>query len=153
MTTRIEACLAALFGILPVPAHDGQKERNPTSAEKPPAGGKAGLFDGKGEPIDTFMLGAGRTLYVFAHTAELEFAIEGKDEAERRLAADAYILQVEEAVAADRTLGGLADIVQLQPAERSDDVPVDPEKKSRGTPFRFLSLPVRIEYTTENSAG
>jgi hypothetical protein len=153
MVTRCEECLAALFELLPVPAGVGAKERNPTSAKKPPEDGKACLFDGKGDPIETYLLGAGKTQFVFEHRAELEFAIEHEDEAVRRLKADAYILAVEAMLEADRTLGGLADFIQLMPPDRSDDVPIDPDKKTRGTPFRFLSLQVRIEYTTTNAAG
>ncbi|MEO5338826.1 MAG: acyl-CoA transferase [Magnetospirillum sp. WYHS-4] len=103
MTTR-EAALAALFERLRTIPHALVKREEPLP-DKVPAGGLAILRDGDpGEP--EVLLSP--LSYLWRHRAEIEVVVQGPPEA-ATAALDALLLEIDAALAADRSLSGRVD--------------------------------------------
>ncbi|MCJ2131462.1 hypothetical protein [Methylobacterium sp. E-045] len=105
----IQAVAALVKAALPKAAH----YRNEVKQQTIPAGGYANVDDGDpGEPDVTL----NPTTWIYEHEIPLEFAANASRtvSAEERL--DKMLQAVGEAVAADRTLGGLCDYVEVQAA-------------------------------------
>lgn len=108
MASKIETILQALEAALSTSLPVGAKlMRNAVLPDRVPAGGIIIVRDGTpGEP-EVLM---SPPCYVYEHRAELDVLTEGAA-ADREAAFDSLKLAIHEAIAADRTLGGLCDYV------------------------------------------
>lgn len=134
MPTPRETILTALharFSALPSTALRGE-----VLPERVPTEGLLILRDGEpGEPDVTLSPLA----YHYQHRAEIEAVVQG---ASRDAAFDVLIASIGEAIAADRTLGGLCDWVEAE-APRPIDLPVE-----GAATLKAAVIPVVLHYST-----
>ena len=139
MPTLRETILAALharLSALPATALRGE-----VLPERVPAAGLLILRDGEpGEPDATLSPLA----YHYRHGAEIEAVVQGPD---RDAAFDALCSSVGEALAVDRTLGGLCDWVEAE-APRPVDLPVE-----GAASLKAAVIPVVLHYATADPLG
>lgn len=114
-------------------------ERNQDKPERLTAGNLVILRDGEpGEPeIDLSPL-----TYNFAHRIPLEIAAYADDPAERYEALDALLRPIGAAVAADRTLGGLCDFLEVEAPDTGD------AETDGAEPFRWADVVIVAHYAT-----
>lgn len=141
MSSKRERILAALMAALEaslLPSAARAVERGSPLPTTIPRGGLVILRDGEpGEPEVTLSPLA----YHYSHRAEAEVFVQA-DQATRDEKFDALAVKIGEAVAADRTLGGLCDWVEAQ-APRPADLPVE-----GGAPIKAAIVPIALYYTT-----
>ena len=145
MATRRETAMGGLFSVLT--GISGPKIlRNAELPETVPAEGLIILRDGIiGEPVDITL---SPVSYAWQHRAELEVFVRGNDPASRAENLDDLIAAIEQAVAADRTLGGVVDHCEPGPPEEPEDLAQEGARS-----FRAAILPVMLFYTSSRSSG
>ena len=145
MATRHETALGALHSLLA--GISGPKVlRNAELPEIVPSDGLIILRDGIiGEPIDITL---SPVSYAWRHRTELEVFARGNDPASRAVRLDDLVAAIEQAVAADRTLGGVVDHCEPGPPEEQEDLAQEGAQS-----FRAAILPVILHYTSTGSAG
>ena len=133
------ALLAALQGIT-----GPTVERNLDLPEALPAGGLLVLRDGSGQVTDTVL---SPLTYLHERTAEVEVIVAGEDAATRDAALDALLVAIDAAIAADRTLGGLA--------EWAEPAPPDTEGlATEGAPgIKAALVPIVVNYASASALG
>ncbi len=141
--TRREAVLTALFQRLAT-LPDATVKRNEALPEKVPAGGLLILRDGDpGEPEVTLS----PATWIWNHLAQLEVFVAGATSEVRDAALDALLEAVGQALAADRTLGGLCDWSEPQ-APEPDDVAIE-----GAAPIRAARVPILLLYGSSEPMG
>ena len=138
MASKREEILQALFGALT--AISGPRvSRNDPLPERVPATGAIILRDGDpGEP-DVLL---SPPEWVYAHRAEIEVVVDRATPPERDAVFDGLMIAIGNAIAADRTLGGLCDWVEAE-APAPIDVVVE------GAPgLKAAVVPVVLHYGT-----
>jgi hypothetical protein len=141
--TRREAVLTALFQRLAT-LPDATVKRNEALPEKVPAGGLLILRDGDpGEPEVTLS----PATWIWHHLAQLEVFVAGATSEVRDAALDALLEAVGQALATDRTLGGLCDWSEPQ-APEPDDVAID-----GAAPIRAARVPILLLYGSSEPMG
>lgn len=85
--------------------------------------------------------------YIHTHLAEIEVLAPGRDGAERDAALDALLDAIDGAIASNRTLGGLADWVQLLRPDTSE-LAIEGAAADKGA-----VIPVEITYASASSLG
>ena len=139
MPTQRETILTTLqarLSTLPATALRGE-----VLPERVPTDGLLILRDGEpGEPEVTLSPLA----YHYQHRAEIEAVVQGAD---RDTDFDALCAGVGEAIASDRTLGGLCDWIEAA-APRPVDLPVE-----GATSLKAAVIPVILHYTTADPLG
>lgn len=121
MTTRREQVLSALHGLIKG-AFEGAATvtRMADLPEEVPDGGLINLVDDAGgERAEPEVILSPLT-FVHTHLAELEVVVPGDDSDTRHAALDDMLAKIDAAIAADRTLGGLADYAQLLTPDTSN---------------------------------
>lgn len=138
MTSRRETVLSALFALLDG-ALSARVLRNEPLPERIPQDGLVILRDGEpGEPSVTLS----PVSYLYEHRAELDVAVQGPGAAVRDAAFDTLLGVIATAIAADRTLGGLADRIEAL-------APVPSEIAVEGAvPIKAATVPVILIYAT-----
>lgn len=139
MPSTREATLAALHArLLTVPA---TTLRGEVLSERVPAAGLLILRDGEpGEPEVTLS----PLRYHYQHRAEIEAVVQGAD---RDADFDRLTASIGTALAADRTLGGLCDLVETE-APRPVDLPVE-----GAASLKAAVIPVVLHYSTDDPLG
>lgn len=133
MTTK-EKTLLALHTLLQ--ALSATALRGDVLPERIPADGLLILRDGDpGEPDVTLS----PLRYHYQHRADIEAVVQGAD---RYAAFDTLITSIGTALEADRTLGGLCDLVEAE-APRPVDLPVD-----GAASLKAAVIPVVLHYST-----
>ncbi|MCW1920819.1 acyl-CoA transferase [Rhodobacter sp. KR11] len=134
MPSTRETVLAALFSRL-LAMSGPLVLRNEALPVRIPAGGVLILRDGDpGEPEVTLS----PLRYFYSHRAEIDVLVQA--DAGRDTAFDALTASVGAVIAADRTLGGLCDWIEIQ-------APETVEIAAEGTePVKAAVLPVLIDY-------
>ncbi len=134
MPTHRETILTALHArLLALPA---TALRGDVMPERVPAAGLLIQRDGEpGEPEVTLS----PLRYYYQHRAEIEAVVQG---AARDSAFDTLCASIGDAIAADRTLGGLCDWVEAE-APRPVDLPVD-----GAASLKAAVIPVILHYST-----
>jgi len=141
--TRREAVLTALFQRLAT-LPDATVKRNEALPEKVPAGGLLILRDGDpGEPEVTLS----PATWIWSHLAQLEVFVAGATSEVRDAALDALLEAVGQALATDRTLGGLCDWSEPQ-APEPDDVAIE-----GAAPIRAARVPILLLYGSGEPMG
>ena len=145
MPTRHEVALATLFALLE--GISGMKVlRNAELPQTVPAEGLIILRDGViGAPEDVTL---SPVSYAWRHRAELEVFVRGDDPASRSARLDELIGAVEQAIEADRTLGGVVDHCEAGAPEEVEDL-----AQEGACSFRAAILPVILHYTSEASVA
>jgi hypothetical protein len=139
MPTLRETLLAALHARLS--ALPATAMRGDVLPERVPADGLLILRDGEpGEPDVTLS----PLRYHYQHRAEIEAVVQGAD---RDAAFDTLCASIGTAIAADRTLGGLCDWVEVE-APQSVDLPVEGAASLKAAVIR-----VSLFYATSDSLG
>lgn len=134
----IEAVVSMIAGALP-----GVKiERNADKPERIPTGGLVVIRDGEaGEPEEVTL---SPLTYCFAHRVGVEIAVLADATASREQRLDAILGAIGAAVAANRTLGGLADFVEVTPP-LTDDLEADGAYSAR-----WASVDVVVHFATSD---
>ena len=134
----LKALLQALEDAAPPGAH---VERNPDFAARVPAVGAIELRDGEpGTPAVTLS----PLMYHYEHRAAVTIIVPGEDAATRDARFDTLRRAVGDAVAADRTLGGLCDWAE---AEAPAPIPVQEEG---GAALKGADIAVTLHYSTDD---
>jgi hypothetical protein len=143
MTSKRETVIAALVACVASALPAAKVERNPVKPERLPAGGFVAIRDGEpGEPA--VMLSP--LTYIYEHRIELE-VVAGSTGAGRSAALDTMLRAIGQALAADRTLGGLCDWIEPQ-------APVFEDIEAEGTAvWRAAILAVVATYATSDPLG
>lgn len=143
MASKREQVLSALFTALsgisgPVVM------RGEVTPQEVPSGGILILRDG--DPGEPEVLLSPPT-WVYEHTAEIEVVVDSATAADRDALFDDLLVGIGSAIAADRTLGGLADWVEPQAPAPSD---LDVE----GAPgLKAAMVPVMLHYASSDPLG
>lgn len=140
MTTRREQVLAALFERLRT-ISQATVRRNEPLPEKVPAGGLVVLRDG--DPGDPEVLLSPLT-YLWSHRAIIEAVVGGPTPSARDAALDDLLAAIGAALAADRTLGGLCDLIEAGAPE------VAAVAVEGAAPFKGAAVPVSLVYATSD---
>ena len=145
MPMKHEAALTALFSLLEGSA--GVKVlRNAELPQTVPEDGLIILRDGViGEPEDVTL---SPVSYAWRHRAEMEVFVCGDDPASRSARLDDVIAAVEQAIATDRTLGGVIDHCEAGPPEEVEDLAQEGARS-----FRAAIVPVILHYTSDASVA
>ena len=145
MAMKREAALSALHAVLAAIA--GVKVlRNAELPEAVPPEGLIILRDGMaGEPQDVTI---SPVSFSWRHRAELEIFVRGDDAMGRAQRLDDLIAAVEQAIAADRTLGGAVDHARPGPPEEPEDLALEGAQS-----FKAAIVPVFLDYTSAQSSG
>lgn len=103
------------------------------------------LIDGNGDA--SALIGAGQDagggLYEIDHDAELEWVVQASDPVTRRSVFAAGLVAIDDAIRADRTLGGVVSWVEISRVERSNLV-------TDGAPeIKAAIVTVRLTFTSE----
>lgn len=107
-----------------------------------PAGGLVILGDGDpGEP-ETML---SPLAYLYQHRADIDVVVREHDPAARDVLFDALLGHIAVALHADRTLGGLADWIEVLPA-RPTEIPVEGAETLKAATLRCI-----VTYETEDS--
>jgi hypothetical protein len=143
MTTKRETVLLALLAALE--AQGLVVERNDAKVDDVPPAGLLVLHDG--DPGEPEVLMSPLT-YIYTHRAQLDiFAADVVGGDDREAVFDAICTSVGEAVAVDRTLGGLCDWVEAQaPAAQPLDAP-------GAAPVKAASIMIMLIYGTTDTLG
>lgn len=145
MPSKSEQVLEALLAILRVAVPPGAEVvRNSTLPTRIPPGGWLCLRDGDpGDP--QFMMSP--PSYYFEHEAEVDIVVDAPL-AERDARFDALKVALGEALALDRTLGGLCDYVIGVPP-----VPVDITTEGGAQPLKAATVGIMLTYVTSDPLG
>ncbi|SDE90190.1 acyl-CoA transferase [Limimaricola pyoseonensis] len=142
MPTTIETILQALEATL-ASTMSCETGRGGTLPTRVPPSGLLILRDGEpGEPEMTM----GPLTWHYEHRAEAEIYLSGDPET-RTLRFDALRAALGQAIAADRTLGGLCEWVEAEAAS-AEDLPVE-----GGLAISAASFPIRLHYATTDPLG
>jgi len=143
MPTPRETILQSLLAALQtMPAATVLREE--VLPERLPAGGLVILRDGDpGTPEVTLS----PLQYHYEHRAEIEVILQGKTPAMRATSFDTLLQAIGTALAADRTLGGLCDWVEVQ-APQPVDMPVE-----GAAALKAAIIPVILTYSTADPLG
>lgn len=134
-----ENILQALFAQIQVTSAGTVFQRNGILPNRLAAAGLAILRDGDpGEPE----VSLSPLRYHYEHKALLEVMVQ--NEANQDALLDSILVAIGEAIALDRTLGGLCDFVEPM-APNTDTVPID-----GGEPVLAASVELCLYYATEN---
>ncbi len=137
--TILNTMLATLVSAIP----SAKVERNVDKPQNLPTGGHIVLRDGSGDGEKLI----GVDVYRWDWTAEIEVYVEDRDAAVRDAASAALQNQVEAALAADPSVGGLVDYLELAPGEIEE-----PEAPGAVTEKAALIL-ARVDYTSDSALG
>lgn len=140
MPSKREAILRALDARLKAALHPLRVDcgRNESVPTKIALRGRVILRDGEpGEPEVTLS----PPIWAYQHRAELEVYFQGADGC-RELPLDDLLVQISQAIATDRTLGGLCDWCEPEAAQPSD-IPVQ-----AGLTFSAVTVGVWLHYQT-----
>lgn len=134
----IEAVVAMIAGALP-----GVKvERNADKPERIPSSGLVVIRDGEaGEPEEVTL---SPLTYFYAHRVAVEIAVLADASASREARLDAILGAIGSAVAANRTLCGLADFVEVT-APLTDDLEADGAYSAR-----WVSVDLVVHFATND---
>lgn len=104
----------------------------------------ASLIDGDGQIVDE-MLGSGGTdaLYELEHTAIFMLAVEAADTADRDTVFDDVLIAVDDALAADRTLGVSDEVFARITGLEQEAALANPQT---GVEFRLAELSIEISF-------
>ena len=117
MSSRREQVLEAVAALIEAALPDAEVKRNLAKPERIPAGGLVIIRDGDpGEPEITLS----PLTYIYTHRIPIEIAVHQTPQP-REQALDALLGPIGEAVAGNRTLGGLCDFVEAA-APATEDV-------------------------------
>ena len=134
----IEAVVAMIAAALP-----GVKvQRNADKPERIPSNGLVVVRDGEaGEPEEVTL---SPLTYCYAHRIAVEIAVLSDASASREQRLDAILGAIGAAVAANRTLGGLADFVEVS-APFTDDLEADGAHSAR-----WASVDLVVHFATSD---
>lgn len=133
----IEAVTALVASALP----NADVKRNLDKPERIPPGGLVIVRDG--DPGEPDMLLSPLT-YIYDHRVLLELAALPSSTLSREQALDAMLAAIGAAVAADRTLGGLCEFLDVE-APTSDDLEI-----AGAAPGRWADAAIIASYSTPN---
>lgn len=134
----IEAVVSMIAGALP----GAKVERNADKPERIPSTGIVVIRDGEaGEPEEVTL---SPLTYCFAHRVAVEIAVLADATVSREQRLDAVLGAIGAAVAANRTLGGLADFVEVTPP-LTDDLEADGAYSAR-----WASVDLVVHFATSD---
>jgi hypothetical protein len=141
MASRREQVLLAASAMLEAAAPGAEFSRNKDKASKMPAGGQIILRDGDpGAPEVTLC----PVSYTYSHRIALEIGAPKGTTTTREENLDALLVLIGQAVAADRTLGGLCEYLDLE-APITDDISAIGAVSERWADVGLIAI-----YTTTN---
>jgi hypothetical protein len=131
--------LAGVLALLRSALPSAEVRRNLAKPERIPPGGLVIVRDGDpGEP-DVLL---SPLTYLYTHRVPLEVAVRDSGSQSREQALDAMLAAIGAAVAADRTLGGLCDFVEVE-------APATADIEASGTrPARWADAAIVASYGT-----
>lgn len=134
------AALAAVLAALPGPAF----ARNDPGDRDVPPGGRIDLGDGDLAEPEVYL-----SPLAYGHTANAEViaTVQGADADERDPALDALLMAIEDAIAADPTLGGAVEAASVGAPERLT------ERTENGKPVKGARIVVALEFMSESPLG
>lgn len=143
MASKREQVAAAILQLVTAASPNSDVKRNADRPERIAPGGTMILRDGApGKP--TIDLGLGSPIYNYDHAFELEVATFEAPTMTREQALDALLSPIGEAVAADRTLGGLCIFLDVE-APETDDIEAFGAETARWALVRIVA-----SYATTN---
>jgi hypothetical protein len=117
MASRREEVLNAVKALIAAALPGAKVERNAAKPERIPSGGLVIIRDGDpGDPEVTLS----PLTYIYTHPIPVEIAILASGVLTREQALDAALMEIGEAVEADRTLGGLCDFLEPEAPSTGD---------------------------------
>lgn len=139
MASRREQVIEALVARLAAALPGAEVKRNLAKAERIPAGGLVIVRDGDpGEPEVTLS----PLTYLYAHRIPLEIAVQETGAGGREHTLDTMLRAVGNAIASDRTLGGLCDFLEAE-APASGDI-----ETAGALPGRWAEAAIVAHYGT-----
>ncbi len=117
MSSKREAVLAGVLALLRTALPFAEVKRNLAKPERIPPGGLVIVRDG--DPGEPEVLLSPLT-YLYTHRIALEIAARESGSQSREQALDAMLAAVGAAVAADRTLGGLCELLEAEAPATAD---------------------------------
>ncbi len=142
MPTTRETILQSLHALLQT--QPATALRGEVLPERIPAAGLLILRDG--DPGDPEVL-LSPLLYLYDHRAEIEVIVQAGDSTTRDAVLDILLASIGTALAADRTLGGLCDWVELE-APKPVDLPIE-----GAATLKAAVVPVILTYPTADPIG
>lgn len=144
MASRRETILEALFAaVSAIPSvHAVRNEVTVQDLDAEPV--ILALMDG-GPEAEQIVAGGS---HEFTHVAEIDIAIADAGTPARDAEFDRVATAIDTTLAADRTLGGLADYLEVRPPQN-----VSPERVLGAESVKHATIPVAIWYTAASTAG
>jgi hypothetical protein len=142
MTSKREQVLNALYtAVKTLEGVNLKVYRNLDKPQPVPSGGLVVLRDGTGEEPEVLL---SPLTYIYEHNVTMEVMIQNAVSAARDTALDALLVSIGAIIAANRTLGGLAEWVEA----RTPDFVDDPIEGAASVRVATVGIMVRF-YTTD----